>query len=42
MTTEGGLTYRDILLMDEKERMWWLQKCIDHNEKQEEQSKSRR
>jgi hypothetical protein len=42
MTTEGGMTYRDLMVMDDKERLWWLQKCIDHNEKQEEQAKSRR
>jgi hypothetical protein len=36
MTTEGALAYGDIMNMDEVERLFWLQKCIDHNEKQEE------
>ena len=37
MTTEGALSYSDIMKMDEIERLFWLQKCIDHNEKQEEE-----
>ena len=32
MTTEGGVGYRDLLMMDQKEMMWWYQKCVDHNE----------
>jgi hypothetical protein len=47
MTTEGALSYADIMRMDEVERLFWLQKCIDHSEKQEEEiarakSKARR
>lgn len=42
MTTEGGLTYRDVLAMDEKERLWWVQKCLDHNEEMEERMNSAR
>lgn len=36
MTTEGGLGYRDLMTMDEKERLWWLQKCVDHNEEMQD------
>ena len=32
MTTEGALTYGDIMGMTDRERFWWLQRCIDHNE----------
>ena len=35
MVTEGALSYRDIMGMDEVERLFWLQKCIDHNDKAE-------
>jgi hypothetical protein len=45
MTTEGALGYRDVMDMDEVERLFWLQKCIDRNEKLEEEAeraKSRR
>lgn len=42
MTTEGGMSYRDIMLMDEPERLWWLQKCMNHNDKiQEDTSKAK-
>lgn len=37
MTSEGALSYGDIMQMDEVERMFWLQKCIDHNDKNEEE-----
>jgi hypothetical protein len=37
MTTEGAVGQQDLMGMNEVERMFWLQKCIDHNEKQEQE-----
>ncbi len=42
MTTEGGLGYRDILSMTDQERVWWLQRCIEHNDAIEEMRKNPR
>lgn len=39
MTTEGGVGYRDLVNMDDKELGWWYQKCVDHNEELEARSK---
>lgn len=35
MTTQGGLGYRDLIQMEEKELLYWYQKCVDFNEEQE-------
>jgi hypothetical protein len=32
MTAEGGVTYQDVLGMDERERAWWVDKCNSINE----------
>jgi len=32
MTTEGGITLRDVLEMEDSERLWWYEKCLSHNE----------
>jgi hypothetical protein len=33
MTTEGGISLRDIVEMEESERLRWYERCISHNEK---------
>jgi len=33
MTTEGGISLREVLEMDEDDRLWWYEKCLSHNEK---------
>jgi hypothetical protein len=40
MSTEGAVTYGDVMQMDDLERTWWLQKCLDHNEEMESKIQS--
>jgi len=42
MTTEGGVDYGALLRMEDKERNWWYQKCVDYNEEMEEKLKTPR
>jgi len=42
MTTEGAIGYRDLMEMDDAERLGWLQKCIDHTESLEEKDPNRK
>lgn len=42
MTTEGAIGYRDVMEMSDSERLWWLQKCLDHNEAIEAKNPDRR
>ena len=41
MTTQGGMSYQELVQMDDKERMWWYQKAVDYNEEMEEGVKPR-
>jgi hypothetical protein len=41
MTTQGGIGYHTLMGMDDKERMWWYQKCVDYNEEMEEKTRTR-
>ena len=42
MTTEGGLGYEALMRMTDQERLWWLQRCLDHNEAMEAKMKGPR
>lgn len=42
MSTEGWLSYDTLLMMEDKERMHWKQKCIDRNDEIEEKTGSTR
>lgn len=33
MTTEGGITLRDVLEMEDSERLSWYERCLSHNER---------
>jgi len=33
MTTEGGITLREVLEMEDSERLSWYERCVSHNEK---------
>jgi hypothetical protein len=35
MTTEGGITLRELLEMEDKERIYWYEKCRTHQEQTE-------
>ena len=37
MTTEGALTPDFTLNLSDVERLWWLERCIRHNERREEE-----
>lgn len=37
MTTQGGLSYHDLIRMDDMELGSWYQRCIDYNEQAEEE-----
>lgn len=36
MTTQGGLSYGDLIRMEDADLMGWYQKCVDYNEEMEE------
>lgn len=40
MTTEGGVSLRDIMAMDDKERTWWYDRCVEHSEQVEDKTRN--
>ena len=42
MTTEGGISYETLMQMSDVERLWWVQRCIEHNEALEARLKNPR